>query len=38
MKIGEAAKAGAFDWNSPVLRGLKNFITDGFRKTKLLND
>lgn len=38
MKIGEAAQAGAFDWNSSILRGLKNFITDGFRKTKLLND
>ena len=26
MKIGEAAKANAFDWNSEKLRILKNFL------------
>jgi hypothetical protein len=28
LKIGEAAAAGAFDWNSPVLDPLKNFIQE----------
>lgn len=29
LKIGEAAKAGAFDWNHPRLAALKNFILEG---------
>ena len=28
-KIGEAAKAGAFDWNSPDLNALKKLLEDG---------
>lgn len=28
LKIGEAAAAGAFDWNSPALDPLKNFIQE----------
>ena len=28
LKIGEAANAGAFDWNSPKLEPLKNFLLE----------
>lgn len=28
LKIGEAAAAGAFDWNNPVLEPLKNFLQE----------
>lgn len=30
LKIGEAAKAGAFDWNSPKLQSLKELLEQGF--------
>lgn len=30
LKVGEAAKAGAFDWESEVLDSLKNLIAEGF--------
>ena len=31
MKVGEAAKAGAFDWSHPALDPLKNLIAEGFK-------
>ena len=30
LKIGEAAKAGAFDWSSPKLQSLKELLEQGF--------
>ena len=32
LKIGEAAKVGAFDWNSEKLNGLNKIITNGFEE------
>lgn len=32
MKIGEAARAGAFDWNNDKLSTLRDFIMEGLRK------
>jgi hypothetical protein len=32
MKIGEAARAGAFDWNNDKLSTLKDFIMEGLQK------
>ena len=34
LKIGEAARAGAFDWNNPALTGLNSCLIEGFNKER----